>query len=286
MARALHIGLFLLLVFSGSAAFAQQQAPVDSLPPLTEAYLDTVQVRKVRVLNDYSMLGVDAGVTFSRMSFNPSVKQEWLFTPSYLCISYTRYGKMFGYMPYFGFQAGIAYGHEGYKFKKDKDTGNVYTLEGATEAVMDVVEVPFLAQIHFDALHFKLMVDAGIYGGYRRSIERTGPAVTDALHYSFKSTDIRWDYGLQGGGGIALVFEPIEIHLGALLRYSWSSIYTPDSSDSAYNQYYYRFAYPFDLMVTAGVHFHLTRRYGKTRGALRREAREIVKERYATPENP
>ena len=260
-------------------------APADTLPPLTDAYLDTVRIEKVRTLNDYSMVGVNAGVTFSSMQFNPTLKQQWLFTPSYLSLTYTRYGKMFGYMPYFGFQVGVAYGHEGYRFKKDKDTGKVYTLEGAQQAVMDVIEVPFLAQVHFDATHFKLMVNAGIYGGWRHSIERTGDAVTAGLEHSFKSTDIRWDYGLQGGGGFALVFAPVELHFTAQLRYSWSSIYTPDSSDSAYNQYYYRFAYPLDLMVTAGIHFHLTGRYGKTKGDLRKEARAIVKERYGKIEN-
>lgn len=271
--------LLLLFLFLPGALRAQEAAPADSLPPLTDAYLDTVVVQKVRVLNDYSMLGVNAGVTLSQMLFNPSVKQEWLFTPSYVSVLYTRYGKMFGYIPYFGFSVGFAYGHEGYRFKEDKDTGKVYTLEGAREAVMDVVEVPFLAQIHFDASHAKVMASAGIYGGYRYSIERRGPDVGDALRYSFKSTDIRWDYGLQGGLAFALVFAPVEVHLGAQLRYSWSSIYTPDSSDSQYNQYYYRFAYPLDLMVTAGLHFHLTKRYGKTHAALREEARNIVRSR-------
>ncbi|MBQ9547841.1 MAG: PorT family protein [Bacteroidales bacterium] len=279
--------LFLLLFLLPGPLRAQEAAPADTLPALTNVYLDTVVVRKVRVLNDYSMLGVNAGVTLSQMQFNPSVKQEWLFTPSYISLVYTRYGKMFGYLPYFGFSAGVAYGHEGYRFKEDKETGKVYTLDGAREAVMDVVEVPFLAQIHFDASHAKVMASAGIYGGYRYSIERSGPDVTDALRYSFKSTDIRWDYGLQGGVGFALVFAPVELHLAAQLRYSWSSIYTPDSSDSAYNQYYYRFAYPLDLMVTAGVHVHLTKRYGKTHAALREEARDIVRSRNEkTADNP
>ena len=141
---------------------------------------------------------------------------------------------------------------------------------------MDVVEVPFLAHFHFDALHFKIMANAGLYGGYRRTITRTGPNVTPGLENAFATTDRRPDYGLQGGAGIGFIFDPVEIHVNALLRYSWSSIYTPDSSPSIYNQYYYRFAYPLDVNVMVGVYFQLTKRTGRTSKDLKRQARDIV----------
>ena len=227
-------------------------------------------------INNYDLIGVNYGVTYSQMSFNPPVKQEWIFNPLYASVNYTHYLKLFDYMPYFGYQIGIAYGHEGYKFKENKETGTIYNIEGATQAVMDVVEVPFLAHFHFDALHFKIMANAGLYGGYRRTIRREGPNVTEGLERAFKSTDRQPEYGLQGGVGLGFVFSPFEFHLNALLRYSWSSIYTPDSSPSIYNQYYYRFAYPLDLNITAGIYFQLTKRTGRTSRDLKRQAKEIV----------
>jgi hypothetical protein len=142
--------------------------------------------------------------------------------------------------------------------------------------VIDVVEVPFLAHFHFDALHFKIMANAGLYGGYRRTIRREGPSVTEGLERAFKSTDRQPEYGLQGGVGLGFIFSPVEFHINALVRYSWSSIYTPDSSPSRYNQYYYRFAYPLDLNITAGFYFQLTKRTGRTSRDLKRQAREIV----------
>ena len=105
--------------------------------------------------------------------------------------------------------------------------------------------------------------------------------------YDWYDTDIRWDYGFQGGAGFALVFSPIEISVGAQLRYGLSSIFTPDSQfpeGSGYedrNQYYYRFAYPLDIMITFGMHFELGKRYGKTRKALKQEAYDIV---YGNPQ--
>ncbi len=227
-------------------------------------------------INDYDLIGVNCGITFSQMSFNPPVKQEWLFNPFYASVNYIHYLKMFDYMPFFGYQIGIAYGHEGYKFKENKETGTIYKIEGATQAIMDVVEVPFLAHFHYDALHFKIMANAGLYGGYRRTIQRSGPDVAADLERAFKSTDRQPDYGLQGGVGLGFVFNPFEFHINALLRYSWSSIYTPDSSPSRYNQYYYRFAYPLDLNITAGIYIQLTKRTGVTSKALKRQAKEIV----------
>ena len=68
------------------------------------------------------------------------------------------------------------------------------------------------------------------------------------------------------------MFDPIEIHFNALFRWSWSTLYDPDSI----SPYRYRYAYPLDISATVGVHFQLTKRSGKTTAQLRREAREIV----------
>ena len=94
----------------------------------------------------------------------------------------------------------------------------------------------------------------------------------EAILNSFLETDRRLDYGICGGLGFGLVFDPVEFHINANLRYSWGTIYDPDyvSKD------YYRFAYPFDVVVTAGVYFQLTRRTGRNKAQLRREAYQQV----------
>ncbi len=234
----------------------------------SDIYLDTVKVNRVFELNDYSMIGVEYGVSFSRMLFNPPQTQTNLFSPNTFGIFYTRYGKMFNYLPYFGFKVGFRYSHEGYKFKENKDTKTTYNIEGATEAIMDVAEVPLMAHLHLDGLHYTIMADAGIYGGYRLNIKRTGDGVDESIVNSFLDTDRRFDYGLCGGVGFGLVFDPFEFHFNVNVRYSWGTIYDPDyvSKD------YYRFAYPFDIMATAGVYFQLTRRTGRGKAQLRREA--------------
>lgn len=228
-------------------------------------------------INDYDLIGVNYGVSFSEMNFaNEVKKQERLFNPTYVSLTYTHYLKLFDFLPYFGYQMGLAYGHEGYRFKVDKEKGTVDTEEGATQATIEVVEFPFLAHLHYDAPYFKVMANAGLYAGYRLAITREGPNVTQGLENSFSSTDRRFDYGLQGGAGFGLVFSPVEFHVNALVRYSWSSICEPDSFSGSYKGYFYRYVYPFDINITAGIHIQLTKRTGRTSKDLRRQAREIV----------
>lgn len=234
------------------------------------AYLDSLDVKKNNVINDYTMIGVQYGMAMSQVMWNPSMRQGFLFIPYNFGITYTRYGKMFGYMPYFGFQASLIYAREGYKFKADDQSGYIPDVEGAHEAVMDVIEVPVMAHCHVDFWKMKLMVNIGFFAGYRLSIHRTGETVDPAIRDAFLDTDRRFDYGIKGGAGFGFVFDPVEIHFSAMYKYSMSSLYQPDY----YSQYYYRYAYPSNIVFSVGLHFQLTKRTGKTRHQLKQEARQ------------
>ena len=245
-----------------------------STPDSLSAYLDTVEVKKKMVINDYSMIGLQYGMNISQVSWNPSMRQKSLSFPYNFGIFYTRYGKMFGYMPYFGFQAGIIYTKEGYSFKPDDETeawpdlGGPYS--GVRQAVMDVIEVPLLAHIHVDFWKMKLLADIGFFVGYRLNIERSGQDIDPAIANSFIDTDRRFDYGIKGGAGFAFVFDPVEIHFTAMYKYSMGTLHQPDY----YSTYYYRYSYPSNIVFSVGLHFQLTKRTGMTKHQLRREAKE------------
>jgi hypothetical protein len=242
---------------------------------LTNEYLDTISIRKKLELNDYSMIGFQYGASLSQVMWNPAQKQDMLLMPVNFGVMYTRYGKMFGYMPYFGFQAGLFYAREGYQFEYDEDDDYTFTIEGAEKAVMQVVELPVLAHIHVDFWKMKLLVNIGCYAGYRMSIERfpgKNSSVAEEIKYSFLETDNRFDYGIKGGVGIGLVFDPIEIHITGMYKHSFSSLYQPDY----YSEYYYRYAYPSNIIISAGVHFQLTKRTGQTKHNLKKIAKEMV----------
>ena len=240
---------------------------------LTDEFLDSYEIKKKLVLNDYSMIGIQGGVGLSQVMWNPKYRQDMILMPGNYGVLYTKYGRMFGYMPYFGFQIGLMYAQEGYQFKSDKDDPDRIpnTIQGADKAVYDVVEMPLLSHIHFDMWRMKIIANIGFYAGYRLKIHRfpyggefTNPAYAETEN-AFLETDRRWDYGIKGGLGFGLVFDPIEIHIKAMYKHSLSSLYNPDYA----SKYYYRYAYPSNIVISAGLHFQLTKRTGKTKSDLK-----------------
>jgi len=237
-----------------------------------DLYLDTVVVKRKNLINDYSMIGIQYGAGVSQAMFNPSRSQK--FTPSLINfgIMYTKYGKMFGFMPYFGLQVGAFYETDGYKFKKDKETGYVYTEQGADRAQIHSVNGAALAQFHFDFWKMKILANLGYYAGYRLDITRYGETVVEEYKNSFTDYDKRFDYGIKGGAGFAFVFDPVEIHIQATYKQSLQSLYNPDY----YSPYYYRFAYPYTAYISVGLHFQLSRRTGKTHKELKEAAKAAL----------
>jgi hypothetical protein len=264
----------ILLLGSGLSMMAQDLKLKD-VYELTDAQLDTINVKKKLHINDYVMMGVQYGAGLSQVIWNPSQKQEMVFTPLNFGVTVTKYQKMFGYMPYFGFQAGLFYAREGYQFKYNENTGYIYRVEGAEKAIIDVVEAPVMFQFHLDMWNFKIMANIGCYAGYRLAIQRfagENGRVTEGLENAFADHDNRWDYGIKGGVGFGLVFDPIEIHFQAAYKHSLSSLYTPDH----YSPYYYRFAYPSNIVVSVGVHYQLTKRSGRTKAELKKMAKDMI----------
>ena len=269
--------LILTILLGICSLVSAQKHEIQIVDTLTNEFLDTVTVKKKLKLNDYSMIGVQYGAGLSQVMWNPAQNQNMLFIPMNLGVTYTIYGKMFGYMPYFGFQAGLFYGHEGYEFEYNEEKDYTYKIEGAEKAVFEVIELPVLSHLHIDFWHMKIIAQIGCFAGYRLGIERfpghTGN-VSPEVQKSFLPTDNRFDYGLKGGLGFGLVFEPIELHFQAMYKHSFSSLYEPDY----YSEYYYRYAYPMNLIISAGIHFHLTKRSGMTKKEIRQKAKSIVYE--------
>ncbi len=261
---------FILVTLPSQAAGRKDRQRDTTL--YSDVYLDTVQVKKVFSVNDYMLIGFEAGTGFSRMMFNPSYMQSWRRFPEHYEFTFTRYGKMFGYMPYFGLKIGAAYSHEGYLMKENEETGYIGHISGATECQYDIVEGMFLSHFHYDLPNFKIIADLGPYAAKRMNIERIGDLVNDAIKNEFLDSDITFDYGVRAAAGFALVFDPVELHVTAKVRYSFSNLFQPDYL----SPYYYNYAYPLDLMITAGLHFQLSKKTGKTKSALRKEAYRTV----------
>ena len=276
----------LLLTILLMTAFVSAKAQIDSLM-YTPEYLDTVNVRSAKAINDYSMIGVNYGVTFSTVYFNPTkMGTTFRFQPTYFSLMYTHHEKMFNYLPYFGVTVGMSYWHEGVHFEDNPDTGfPLGYIDGATDVTMETVEIPAMMQMHFDSAPFKILANIGGYVGYRLSVEREGVYMDEEYAHSFREYDYRFDYGLCGGAGFGFMFDPVEIHFNVLGRWSLQNLYAPDYYNEIfhpYNTYYYRYANPIDISVTVGVYIQLSKRTGKTTAQIKKQARETV---YGKAEN-
>lgn len=278
-----YLLIMLLALLPSVLSRAQQDSVL-----YTPEFLDSLDLSARKgPLNDYSMIGVNYGVTFSSVYFNPTkMGVDFVFKPTYFSVMFTHYQKMFGYLPYFGYTLGFSYGHSGVRFKDNPETGYpLGYIDGATYETMETVQMPVMMQMHVDSAPFKFILDLGGYLGYRLSVERSGVWLDEEFTNKFRDYEHRFDYGIAGGLGIGVMLDPIEFHLKLQGRWSLQSLYEPDYYNPIfhpYNDYYYRFGNPVDVAVTAGVYIQLTRPTGKTNRQIRQEARDIV---YGTPED-
>jgi len=243
-------------------------------------------------LNDYSMLGFQYGAGMSRPVFNPIRNQEALYFPlSNVGIIYTKYCKMFGYLSYFGFQGGVFFTQEGYKFKEHESTGYIDNILGASKVCMQTIEVPVMAHFHVDFWKMKIVANLGVYGGYRLNVSRSDYLSEEYHTYfaqyenSFHPNEIRFDYGAKGGAGFAIALDPIEIHLMAWYKYSFSLLHKPDVNSITLehdesSHYYYKWVNPTNTIVSLGIHYQLSKPRGNTKRALRQQARQQAQELF------
>lgn len=265
-----------------SSVFSYAQTDIDaeffSLPEnVTPEYLDSVQIKSVKP-NDYWEAGVFGGASMQYGFFNPTRLVKWHTQYPVFGFSFIRHFTMFGIFPNMALEFGAQQNYEGYEFKTNEETGSRATESGAYQVSMKVPEVFFLSHFHIDASeYFKILAKVGIYGGYRTSIHRTLDPLYESSSYTqfeneFRDYDRRWTYGVQGGLGFGIMFDPFEIHFNVQIKWGWESFWNPDYA----SQYYYRFAYPLDLAPTLGIYYHLSPRHGHSRSQLKKMAKEIV----------
>jgi len=259
-----------------------------TLPVVSYGKTDSLKVK----LNDYSMLGIQYGAGMSRPVFNPIRNQESLYFPlNDVGIIYTKYCKMFGYLSYFGFQGGVFFAQEGYKFKEHETTHYIDNILGASKVRMQTVEVPLMAHFHVDFWKMKIVANLGIYGGYRLNIKRSD-YLSDAYYEYFKEyetsfhpNEIKWEYGVKGGAGFAIALDPFEIHLMAWYKYSFSLLHQPDVNSITLehddnSHYYYKWANPTNTIISLGIHYQLSKPHGYTRKDLKQQAKTQAEEIY------
>ena len=179
------------------------------------------------------MVGVQYAARWSGVSSSPKVGADKILTYNNFGVFYTYYHALWDQLFNFGLKFGVNYCEEGYIASR-YGMGETCTL----------VEVPLMSQFKIDFMPFRLLINLGTYGGYRLSTDK---------EEGFDKYDQRVDYGVIGGGGLALVVNPFELHLEANYKYAFASMYHTNKISDIY----WLYTYPQNLIFSVSLHFHL-----------------------------
>lgn len=185
---------------------------------------------------DEHLLGVKYAFNLSGVMFDPPT-MGGKFKPAPLNVSllYTYYSSMWGRMPYFGLQTGLKYGQEA-----------VQLTLGETEKVenYNIIELPLISQFRYTLGKIRFLFNIGGYGAYRLAIDREG---------GFDEYDIRYDYGLTGGGGVGFIFRPFELQVECNYKYGFGDLY----KNNKYGDERWIYSNTQHIMISVGLFVHL-----------------------------
>lgn len=207
--------------------------------------LSLVAAKAAAKEGDEHLLGVKYSYNLSGVMFDPPT-MGGDFTPAPLNISvlYTYYHSLWGKHPYFGLQTGLKYGQEAVTLKSGE------TVTGIER--YNIIELPLISQFRINFGQFRFLLNIGGFGAYRLSIDREG---------GFQDYDIRYDYGIIGGGGIGFIARPFEFHLECNYKYGFSDLYANDR----YGDERWVYSNTNHIMISIGIYVHLDKPVDKRR---------------------
>jgi hypothetical protein len=222
--------ILLLTLLVGAFTAAAQDNFIFEMPNDFSG-IDTIpETKKFKSIH---MIGVSYGINLSGVTSSPKIGQERIWTFHNTGIYYTYYHAMWDHLFNFGVVAGAKHGYEGFT-SPNEGYGETY----------EILEFPLISQFKLDFSRFRILLNIGTYGGYRLSTDKEG---------GFNKYDQRYDYGVIGGVGFAIVFKPVELHIEGNYKYSFASVYQTNK----YSDIYWIFTYPQNIMFSASLHFHL-----------------------------
>ena len=161
--------------------------------------------------------GVSGGATASKVSFSPSVSQNYLIGATG--------GAMFRYIAekYFGLQAEINFSQIGWKEKVVKETNYIFSRR------LNYIDIPFLTHIYFGD-KTSIFVNLGPEIGFLIGQQGTAPAKSDA-EQQIRNPQNNFDYGFALGAGFSAPFHKNAIQLEIRGYYGMGDIYSNQKKD-------------------------------------------------------
>ena len=202
------------------------------LPSGADILKQDIDVKPVKKYHSTHMIGVRYGVNLATAQFSPDVLPGYVWCLNNYGIVYTYYNNLGEMLDNFGTQAIVRLNREG------------FTAEYVPDMKYTVAEAELMANFRFNMKPFRLFISGGPYAGYRLDNDREGD--DKWLRY-----DNRFDYGLVFGGGVGIMFGPMEFHLETNYKWGLSSYY----HTFYYSDEYWLFAYPRIFMFSGTLYF-------------------------------
>jgi hypothetical protein len=161
------------------------------------------------------LIGIKGGYGIANVSFSQDIDHKSFTTPVNFGIYYTYLHSLWGYMPYFGFQTGLEYSEIGFN---ELTVGEKEEIIAEEKQIYQSVQLPLLSQFRVDFWKMRLFLNIGPYGYYVLSTNLEGGIPT---------TTNKAGIGIMGGGGIALVLNPVELQFDCSYKYGITNFSDP-----------------------------------------------------------
>ena len=232
------IALIILSIIPLSASGQNLTDKKDSVQKIQPGIQWDTTVKVLPVKYPEHLIGVRYDFSFTGVSMTPDMGIKSINSPLNIAVLYTYYHPLWGAYDFFGLQTGLRYSK--YGFVNDE-----YQFEHFEQTVT-FVELPFLSAFHIDlGEHFRILLSLGPFVGYRFATTKDN---------GFDCFDIRFDYGIVGGAGLAYILgKRIEFHLEGAFHYSLSMLYHPEKMSSTS----WIYSYPWEASINFGVHFKI-----------------------------
>lgn len=218
------IPILVILLIAGLSAQAQI---VDTLDVMKE--FDEFSFRGANPVNPIKdsskirehLVGVKMGVGWNNVYFSQDIKRESFLTAKNFGIYYTYYHSLWNSIPLFGIEAGIHYSEIGFtavEYLDPEGTANRRSVKG--KETFQTIMVPVVSQFRIDFWRMRLLMNLGCFASYKLSQTTSG-----VLNPEIAKTYKKGGYGIMGGGGLAIIFHPFELHAEINYRYNLSNLY-------------------------------------------------------------
>lgn len=191
-------------------------------------------------------IGITGGINLSKMTFRPTVIQDFKMGKT-MGISY-RYIEE----KYFGIQAELLYTQRGWKDRLEEYP------ELQFERTLNYIELPILSHIFFGNDRFRVFFNLGpkfgLFLNDSKSTNINTPVEGVETAHQTMEISTKFDYGVTGGGGVELRFGRNSVLVECRYYFGLGDIYPNEKKDvfeASSNQ---------NIAVTATYFFHLKRK--------------------------